>query len=198
MAEDTAQTTEMESGTDIGEAVGMETEDASQEQTEDALSERDRRLATLEETLGQRDARIVHLEAALGQAEDAAKRREEEIEGVNGRLAQAVELYRGSLLASEPDVPEDMVQGIHHRGCPGVPRASAADGGAGARPYRGAGIPGAHALGRSGALGPGPLSAVAPGEDTGRPEQPLEAGFRRTEPARSRAGPLSYCRTPPL
>ena len=111
MAEDTAQTTEMEPGTDVGEAVGMETEDASQEQTEDALSERDRRLSGLEEALGQRDARIAHLEAALGQAEDAAKRRDEEMEGVNARLAQAVELYRGSLLASEPDVPEDMVQG---------------------------------------------------------------------------------------
>ena len=111
MAEDTAQTTEMESGTDVGEAVGMETEDVSQEQTEDALSERDRRLSGLEEALGQRDARITHLEAALGQAEDAAKRRDEEMEGVNARLAQAVELYRGSLLASEPDVPEDMVQG---------------------------------------------------------------------------------------
>ena len=111
MAENTAQTTEMEPGTDIGEAVGMETEEASQEQTEDALSERDRRLSGLEEALGQRDARIAHLEAALGEAEDAAKRRDEEMEGVNARLAQAVELYRGSLLASEPDVPEDMVQG---------------------------------------------------------------------------------------
>ena len=111
MAEDTAQTTEMESGTDVGEAVGMEIEEASQEQTEDALSERDRRLSGLEEALGQRDARIAHLEAALGEAEDAAKRRDEEMEGVNARLAQAVELYRGSLLASEPDVPEDMVQG---------------------------------------------------------------------------------------
>ena len=111
MAEDTALTTEMESGTDVGEAVGMETDEASQEQTEDALSERDRRLSGLEEALGQRDARIAHLEAALGEAEDAAKRRDEEMEGVNARLAQAVELYRVSLLASEPDVPEDMVQG---------------------------------------------------------------------------------------
>ena len=32
MAEDTALTTEMESGTDVGEAVGMEIEEASQEQ----------------------------------------------------------------------------------------------------------------------------------------------------------------------
>ncbi len=111
MAEDTALTTEMESGTDVGEAVGIETDEASQEQTEDALSERDRRLSGLEEALGQRDARIAHLEAALGEAEDAAKRRDEEMEGVNARLAQAVELYRVSLLASEPDVPEDMVQG---------------------------------------------------------------------------------------
>ena len=111
MAEDTTLITEMEPGTDIGEAIGMETEEASQEQTEDALSEHDRRLSGLEEALGQRDARIAHLEAALGQAEDAAKRRDEEMEGVNARLAQAVELYRGSLLASEPDVPEDMVQG---------------------------------------------------------------------------------------
>ena len=111
MAEDTAQTTEMESDTDVGEAVGMETDEASQEQMEGALSERDRRLSGLEEALGQRDARIAHLEAALGEAEDAAKRRDEEMDGVNARLAQAVELYRVSLLASEPDVPEDMVQG---------------------------------------------------------------------------------------
>ena len=101
----------MESGTGVGETVGVEIEEVSQEQTEDALSERDRRLSGLEEALGQRDARIAHLEAALGEAEDAAKRRDEEMEGVNARLAQAVELYRGSLLASEPDVPEDMVQG---------------------------------------------------------------------------------------
>ena len=108
MAEGTTLTTEMEPGTDIGEAVGMETEEVSQE---DALPEREQRLATLEEALGQRDARIAHLEAALGQAEDAAKRRDEEMDGVNARLAQAVELYRVSLLASEPDVPEEMVQG---------------------------------------------------------------------------------------
>ena len=111
MAEGTTQTTEMESGTGVGESVGMEIEEVSQEQTEGALSERDRRLSGLEEALGQRDARIAHLEAALGEAEDAAKRRDEEMEGVNARLAQAVELYRGSLLASEPDVLEDMVQG---------------------------------------------------------------------------------------
>ena len=197
MAEDTALTTEMESDTNVGEAVGMEIEEASQEQTEDALSERDRHLSGLEEALGQRDARIAHLEAALGEAEDAAKRRDEEMEGVNARLAQAVELYRVSLLASEPDVPEDMVQGSTVE----VVQESLARVRQMVEQVRGrmeaAGILGAHAPGRSGALCPGPLSAVAPGEDTGRPERPLEAGFRRTEPARSRADPLSSCRTPP-
>ena len=52
MAEDTAQITEMESGTGVGEAVGMETEEASQDETEDALAERDRRLSGIEEALG--------------------------------------------------------------------------------------------------------------------------------------------------
>ena len=111
MAEDTTQNTEMETGPSDQATVEEQEPEAQTEDLTDALAERDLRLAGLEEVLGQRDARILELEAALGETESAMSRRVEEIEGINARLAQAVEMYRAALLAAEPDVPEDMVQG---------------------------------------------------------------------------------------
>ena len=114
MAEDTSQAIEMEATPGVEEAIRQGSERPSepqQEEPEAAAPPLDSQLDALTAALSQRDARISELEAALGEAESAVSRRVEEIEGVNARLAQAVEMYRTSLLAAEPDVPEDMVQG---------------------------------------------------------------------------------------
>ena len=128
MAEDTAQTVEAEE-TDRDTIEGAEHTDTLQEQRiarlETALAEREarirainetlvqreERIAEVEEALGQRESRIQELEAALGQAEVAMKERAEEMEGLKALLNQAVALYRSSLLAAEPEIPQDMVQG---------------------------------------------------------------------------------------
>ena len=78
---------------------------------EAALSDGERRLSGLDGLLGQRDARIGELETALGQVEGVVKEREQEAEGLRAQLAQAVELYRASLLAAAPDIPEELVNG---------------------------------------------------------------------------------------
>ena len=109
MAEESEQTTEIEPDPDIEEA--ERPDESRQEEPEAAESSQDSQLDALTAALSERDARISELEAALGEAESAVQSRVEEVEAVNARLAQAVELYRASLLASEPDVPEDMVQG---------------------------------------------------------------------------------------
>ena len=114
MTEETEVTTEVESGQDVEEATEQEEErpDGSrQDEPEAAGPQHTAQLDALNAALSERDARISGLEAALGEAESAVQSSIEEIEVVNARLAQAVVLYRASLLASEPDVPEDMVQG---------------------------------------------------------------------------------------
>jgi chromosome segregation ATPase len=77
----------------------------------DAQTQYEHRIIVLEETLSQRDARIGDVEAALEQRESALREREEEFEEVGAQLAQAVAVYRTSLLAAEPEIPEEMVQG---------------------------------------------------------------------------------------
>lgn len=111
MAEEFSETDEMD--TELNDEAPIEEQgpEAQTADVETAVADRDLRLAGLEEALGQRDARIAELEVALGEAQGVAQSRVEEIEAVSERLAQAVALYRASLLASEPDVPEDMVQG---------------------------------------------------------------------------------------
>ena len=47
----------------------------------------------------------------MGQVEGVVKEREQEAEGLRAQLAQAVELYRASLLAAAPDIPEELVNG---------------------------------------------------------------------------------------
>ena len=113
MAEETGMITDTESSPDFEEGTGLVAEgmEVLDGWTETAEPPHDAQLATLTAALTERDARIVQLEAALGEAERAVQSRAEEIEGVNARLAQAVELYRAALVASEPDVPEDMVHG---------------------------------------------------------------------------------------
>ena len=113
MAEQIELTTETEAVPDIAEGAGLDAEESEEQEEEPEATEspQDSQLDTLTAVLSERDARISELEAALGEAESAVSRRVEEIEGVNARLAQAVEMYRASLLAAEPDVPEDMVQG---------------------------------------------------------------------------------------
>lgn len=111
MAEEISETAEMDAELNDAEPIEEQEPEAQTADVETAIAERDLRLAGLEEVLSQRDVRISELEAALGEAQSVAQSRVEEVEAVNARLAQAVELYRASLLASDPDVPEDMVQG---------------------------------------------------------------------------------------
>ena len=110
MAEQIELTTETESVPSAEESADP-LDEPQQEEPEATESPQDSQLDALTAALSHRDARISELEAAMGEAESAVSRRVEEIEGVNARLAQAVEMYRASLLAAEPDVPEDMVQG---------------------------------------------------------------------------------------
>ena len=110
MAEQIELTTETES-VPSAEERAEPLDEPQHEEPEATESPLDSQLDTLTAALSERDARISELEAALGEAESAVSQRVEEIEGVNARLAQAVEMYRASLLAAEPDVPEDMVQG---------------------------------------------------------------------------------------
>ena len=85
--------------------------DARIQELVDAETQYEQRIVALEESLAQRDARIGEVEATLEQRESTLKEREEEIEGVRAQLAQAVAVYRTSLLAAEPEIPEEMVQG---------------------------------------------------------------------------------------
>ena len=77
----------------------------------DAQTQFEQRIVALEESLAQRDARIGEMETTLEQSEGTLKEREDEVERVGAQLAQAVAVYRTSLLAAEPEIPEEMVQG---------------------------------------------------------------------------------------
>ena len=77
----------------------------------DAQTQFEQRIVALEESLAQRDARIGEMEATLEQGESTLMEREDEVEKVKAQLAQAVAVYRTSLLAAEPEIPEEMVQG---------------------------------------------------------------------------------------
>jgi len=77
----------------------------------EAQTQFEQRIVALEESLAQRDARIGEMEATLEQSESTLKEREDEVEKVGAQLAQAVAVYRTSLLAAEPEIPEEMVQG---------------------------------------------------------------------------------------
>ena len=131
MAEDVTQTVETEpvetaeEGTPEGDGTAAVSSEDKIAELEAALAERDarvqelvdaqtqyeQRIVPLEESLAQRDARIGELEATLEQKESTLNEREEEIEEVGAQLAQAVTVYRTSLLAAEPEIPEEMVQG---------------------------------------------------------------------------------------
>ena len=136
MAEDVTRTVETEpqetpkkSAEDESTPEGNGPTEASPEDSivelEEALAERDarvqglvnaqtqveQRIVALEESLAQRDARIGEMEATLEHSESTLKEREDEVEKVGAQLAQAVAVYRTSLLAAEPEIPEEMVQG---------------------------------------------------------------------------------------
>lgn len=127
MAEDVIESVEKEPTTKAEESA-KSTESPSEEriaELEAALAERDariqglvdahvqyeQRIIALEDTLRLREARIMELDASIEEAEVSIKGREEEMERVVAQLAQAVALYRTSLLAAEPEIPEEMVQG---------------------------------------------------------------------------------------
>lgn len=74
-------------------------------------AQHEQQIVALEESLAQRDTRIGEQEAALNQGESTLKERQERVEEVESQLTQAVALYRTSLLAAEPEILEEMVQG---------------------------------------------------------------------------------------
>ena len=91
--------------------VAVAERDAHIQALEAAQVQREGRIAELEESLAERDAQVVALETAVEQMEGTLKEREDQAEDVKGALAQAVTLYRTSLLAAEPEIPEELVHG---------------------------------------------------------------------------------------
>jgi chromosome segregation ATPase len=90
---------------------GLAERDARIQGLVDAQARYEQRIVALEDTLRLREARTMELDAALEEAEASLNEREVEIERVGGQLAQAVAVYRTSLLAAEPEILEEMVQG---------------------------------------------------------------------------------------
>jgi chromosome segregation ATPase len=74
--------------------------DARIQELVDTQIQYQQRVVALEESLTQRDTRIGELEATLVQYESALQKRKEEFEEVGAQLAQAVAVYRTSLLTA--------------------------------------------------------------------------------------------------
>ena len=53
----------------------------------------------------------MEMEVTLEQREIALEEREEEMDGTGAQLAQAVAVYHTSLLATEPEIPDEMFHG---------------------------------------------------------------------------------------
>ncbi|MBI2855418.1 MAG: hypothetical protein HYX93_01050 [Chloroflexi bacterium] len=113
MAEEVTQTVEEEPTT--AEESAPETPQAPPEERiaelQAAVAERDARIAGLEEALRLREARIIELDGSLDEVEGFLRERDEELAAARAQLEQAVALYHSALLASEPDIPEELVKG---------------------------------------------------------------------------------------
>jgi hypothetical protein len=69
-------------------------------------------LESMQVELALRERRIAELEVASAEAGEARKLVEERLVGLQQQLEAALAKYRGALLASSPEVPESMVQGL--------------------------------------------------------------------------------------
>ena len=131
MAEDDTQTVEMDTDAEAGQAPEKNAEPSEAQsgegvlELEATLAARDvrideltaelagarRRTVEVETSLAIQEARVVELETALAQAENAARGVQGKLKESLARQAQAVSLYRASLLEDEPEIPERLVQG---------------------------------------------------------------------------------------
>jgi len=75
------------------------------------LEEEQKAKTTLEEAMAQKDARLAELEAALSEAKQGSEASATELASVKEARDQAVTKYLGMAKASNPQVPEDMISG---------------------------------------------------------------------------------------
>jgi chromosome segregation ATPase len=80
-----------------------------EETVEEASPEQE--LEALRDALAQRDERIAALEEELANLRALLRERDEALASMRERLALALGKYRSLLLASAPEVPEELVQG---------------------------------------------------------------------------------------
>jgi len=75
------------------------------------LEEEQKAKTTLEEAMAQKDARLAELEAALSEAKQGSEASATELASVKEARDQAVTKYLGMAKASNPQVPGDMITG---------------------------------------------------------------------------------------
>jgi chromosome segregation ATPase len=75
------------------------------------LEEEQKAKATLEEAMAQKDARLADLETALSEAKQGSEASTAELASVKEARDQAVSKYLGMAKASNPQVPGDMISG---------------------------------------------------------------------------------------
>jgi len=75
------------------------------------LDEEQKAKATLEEAMAQKDTRLAELEAALSEAKQGSEASTVELASVKEARDQAVTKYLGMAKASNPQVPGDMISG---------------------------------------------------------------------------------------
>jgi len=75
------------------------------------LEEEQKAKATLEEAMAEKDAKLAELETALSEAKQGSEASTAELASVKEARDQAVTRYLGMAKASNPQVPEDMISG---------------------------------------------------------------------------------------
>jgi len=75
------------------------------------LEEEQKAKTTLEEALAEKDTRLAELETALSEAKQGSEASTAELASVKEARDQAVSKYLGMAKASNPQVPEDMISG---------------------------------------------------------------------------------------
>jgi len=75
------------------------------------LEEEQKAKTTLEEAMAEKDAKLAELETALSEAKQGSEASTAELASVKEARDQAVSKYLGMAKASNPQVPEDMISG---------------------------------------------------------------------------------------
>jgi len=84
---------------------------AQLEQAEVARDEANKAKATLEEAMAEKDAKLAELETALSEAKRGSEASTAELASVKEARDEAVSKYLGMAKASNPQVPQDMISG---------------------------------------------------------------------------------------